>query len=191
LSQHSNTALGGWFMLRFSMNVTPTLPSPAKGNAMRLVSFDTPKGPNWGMLRDGAVVPSEAMGAELSSPFDATRTVMGSSEMNASLEDQGMFADLHIGDAAAGAFVRAEAAKCKPVVASQGPLFGDAADRWLIASLAKPKTKNARLDRASRRCTSARLGCRASLTVLRKWFRGWPRQRREMRRPARSNRLRR
>jgi 2-keto-4-pentenoate hydratase/2-oxohepta-3-ene-1,7-dioic acid hydratase in catechol pathway len=32
---------------------------------MRLVSFDTPEGPNWGVLRDGAVVPSEALGAEV------------------------------------------------------------------------------------------------------------------------------
>jgi 2-keto-4-pentenoate hydratase/2-oxohepta-3-ene-1,7-dioic acid hydratase in catechol pathway len=32
---------------------------------MRLVSFDTPEGPNWGLLRDGAVVPSEALGADV------------------------------------------------------------------------------------------------------------------------------
>ena len=32
---------------------------------MRLVSFDTPEGPNWGVLRDGAVVPSEALGADV------------------------------------------------------------------------------------------------------------------------------
>ena len=30
---------------------------------MRLVSFETPEGPNWGVLRDGGVVPSEALGA--------------------------------------------------------------------------------------------------------------------------------
>lgn len=32
---------------------------------MRLISFETPAGPNWGVLRDGGVVPSEALGTEL------------------------------------------------------------------------------------------------------------------------------
>jgi acylpyruvate hydrolase len=32
---------------------------------MRLISFETPAGSNWGVLRDGGVVPSEALGADL------------------------------------------------------------------------------------------------------------------------------
>lgn len=32
---------------------------------MRLISFETPAGPNWGVLRDGGVVPSEALGTDL------------------------------------------------------------------------------------------------------------------------------
>ena len=38
------------------------------------------------------------------------------------LADQGMFADLHVGDAAAAAYVKAEAAKWKPIIAKLGDL---------------------------------------------------------------------
>lgn len=56
---------------------------------------------------------------------DATRAVMGTPAMVASLAEQGIFADLHIGDAAAGAYVKAEAAKWQPVIAN----LGDAIER--------------------------------------------------------------
>ena len=51
---------------------------------------------------------------------DATRAVMGTPAMAATLAEQGIFADLHIGDAPAAAYVKAEAAKWKPVVAQLG-----------------------------------------------------------------------
>lgn len=51
---------------------------------------------------------------------DATRTVMNTPAMAATLNEQGIFADLHIGDAAATAYVKAETAKWKPVVAQVG-----------------------------------------------------------------------
>jgi tripartite-type tricarboxylate transporter receptor subunit TctC len=72
------------------------------------------------MLWNVIAVPRNLPAPIMKALSDATRTVMGSPEMNASLEEQGMFADLHIGDAAAGAYVRAEAAKWKPVITSLG-----------------------------------------------------------------------
>ncbi len=88
-------------------------------------------------------IPTIAQSAELAAPFeaslwnvvavprgtpaavkkalaDATRAVMGTPAMAATLAEQGIFADLHIGDSAASAYVRAEAAKWKPVVAQLG-----------------------------------------------------------------------
>ena len=49
---------------------------------MRLVSFDPPEGPTWGVLRDGGVVPCEALGAEVPLPtitlhIDLTTNVTG------------------------------------------------------------------------------------------------------------------
>jgi hypothetical protein len=44
--------------------------------------------------------------------------------MAATLAEQGIFADLHIGDAAAAAYVKAETAKWKPVVAQLGTALG-------------------------------------------------------------------
>ena len=51
---------------------------------------------------------------------DASRRAMESVSMKANLATQGMFADLQIGDAAATAYVKAEAAKWKPVVMKLG-----------------------------------------------------------------------
>ena len=45
---------------------------------------------------------------------------MNSPEMKNSLNEQGMFADLHIGDVAAAAYVKGEAAKWKPVITTLG-----------------------------------------------------------------------
>ncbi|MEO8280435.1 MAG: tripartite tricarboxylate transporter substrate binding protein [Ideonella sp.] len=51
---------------------------------------------------------------------DASRRAMEDASMKSNLATQGMFADLQIGDAAATAYVKAEAAKWKPVVAKLG-----------------------------------------------------------------------
>ncbi|MNY55485.1 Tripartite tricarboxylate transporter family receptor [compost metagenome] len=51
---------------------------------------------------------------------DATKAVMGTPAMATTLSEQGIFADLHIGDAPASAYVKAETAKWKPVVAQLG-----------------------------------------------------------------------
>jgi tripartite-type tricarboxylate transporter receptor subunit TctC len=51
---------------------------------------------------------------------DATKRAMSDPKVLASLAAQGMFADLHVGDAAASAFVKAEAAKWKPVIDKLG-----------------------------------------------------------------------
>lgn len=48
---------------------------------------------------------------------DASRRAMEEASMKSNLATQGMFADLQIGDAAATAYVKAEAAKWKPVAA--------------------------------------------------------------------------
>lgn len=48
---------------------------------------------------------------------------MTSEAMKRVLDEQDMFADLHIGDAAASAFVKAESAKWAPVVANLGDLI--------------------------------------------------------------------
>lgn len=47
---------------------------------------------------------------------------MNDPAMLAKLSDQGMFADLHIGDAKAGDYVKAEMAKWKPIIARLGDL---------------------------------------------------------------------
>ena len=51
---------------------------------------------------------------------EASRRAMADPTLVASLGDQGMYADLHIGDAAAGAFVKSEAAKWQPVITKLG-----------------------------------------------------------------------
>ena len=76
------------------------------------------------MLWNVIAVPPNLPAPVMKALSDATRTVMSTPAMNASLEEQGMFADLHIGDAAAGAYVKAEAAKWKPVITSLGDAIG-------------------------------------------------------------------
>ena len=76
------------------------------------------------MLWNVIAVPRNLPAPVMKALSDATRTVMSTPAMNASLEEQGMFADLHIGDAAAGAYVKAEAAKWKPVITSLGDAIG-------------------------------------------------------------------
>src|SRR5690606_7800452 len=72
------------------------------------------------MLWNVVAVPRNANLAVKSALSEATRKVMASDSMKATLDEQGMFADLHIGDAAASAYVRAESEKWKPVIANLG-----------------------------------------------------------------------
>lgn len=53
---------------------------------------------------------------------EATRQAMTDPALRTRLETQSMFADLHVGQAAASAFVKAESAKWKPIIASLGDL---------------------------------------------------------------------
>ncbi len=53
---------------------------------------------------------------------EATRKAMSDPALRSRLESQSMFADLHVGPAAASAFVRAESAKWKPIITSLGDL---------------------------------------------------------------------
>ncbi|QCB46853.1 tripartite tricarboxylate transporter substrate binding protein [Hydrogenophaga sp. PAMC20947] len=76
------------------------------------------------MLWNVVAVPRNLPAPIMKALADATTAVMGAPAMNASLEEQGMFADLHIGDVAAGAYVKAEAAKWKPVITSLGAAIG-------------------------------------------------------------------
>lgn len=72
------------------------------------------------MLWNVVAVPRGTPAAVKKALADATRAVMATPAMAATLAEQGIFADLHIGDAAAAAYVKAEAAKWKPVVAQLG-----------------------------------------------------------------------
>jgi tripartite-type tricarboxylate transporter receptor subunit TctC len=51
---------------------------------------------------------------------DATKRVMNDPALRAKLESQAMFVDLHVGQAAATAYVKAERAKLQPVVTALG-----------------------------------------------------------------------
>lgn len=113
-----------------------------RSGRMHIVGVATPK-----RLALASDIPTIAESAELAAPFeamlwnvvaaprgtpaavkkalaDATKAVMGSPAMAATLAEQGIFADLHIGDAAASSYVKAEAAKWKPVVAQLGTALG-------------------------------------------------------------------
>lgn len=72
------------------------------------------------MLWNVVAVPRNTPPAVRKALADATKLVMTSSAMNSSLESQGMYADLHIGDVDATAYVKAEAEKWKPVIESLG-----------------------------------------------------------------------
>lgn len=109
-----------------------------KGEKMRLVGVATAK-----RLSIAPEIPTIAESAGLAEPFEAmlwnvvavprgtpdavkaslaaaTQTAMSDPAVVASLAAQGMFADLHLGDAAASAYVKAEAAKWKPVIDKLG-----------------------------------------------------------------------
>lgn len=113
-----------------------------RSGKMRIVGVATAK--RMAMAPD---IPTIAESADLSAPFEAmlwnvvavprntpapvraalaeaTKAVMTSQAMAATLDEQGMYADLHIGDVAAGAYVKLEAAKWKPVIVSLGDAIG-------------------------------------------------------------------
>ena len=72
------------------------------------------------MLWNVVAVPRGTPEAIKATLADATQRAMSDPAVIASLAVQGMFADLHVGDAAASAFVKAEAAKWKPVIDKLG-----------------------------------------------------------------------
>lgn len=74
------------------------------------------------MLWNIVAVPRKTPQAIRSTLADASARAMQSTELLATLGKQGMFADLHVGDAAATRFVKAEAEKWKPVIDSLGNL---------------------------------------------------------------------
>lgn len=76
------------------------------------------------MLWNVVAVPRGTPPAVKKALADASKAVMNTPAMATTLAEQGISADLHIGDAAASAYVKAEAAKWKPVVAQLGTVLG-------------------------------------------------------------------
>ena len=72
------------------------------------------------MLWHVVAVPRKTPDAVRKTLAEATQRAMTDPVLLASIGEQGMFADLHVGDAAATAFVAAEAVKWKPVVDKLG-----------------------------------------------------------------------
>ena len=68
------------------------------------------------MLWNVVAVPRNTPAAVRARLADASRRAMSEPALIARLQEQGMFADLHIGDASATAFVAAETAKWGPIV---------------------------------------------------------------------------
>jgi len=76
------------------------------------------------MLWNVVAVPRGTPPAVKKALADASKAVMNTPAMATTLAEQAISADLHIGDAAASAYVKAEAAKWKPVVAQLGTVLG-------------------------------------------------------------------
>jgi tripartite-type tricarboxylate transporter receptor subunit TctC len=74
------------------------------------------------MLWNVVTAPRDTPAAVQRSLADATQRAMANTTLRSRLESQSMFADLHIGAAAATRFVQAERAKWKPIVATLGDL---------------------------------------------------------------------
>jgi tripartite-type tricarboxylate transporter receptor subunit TctC len=74
------------------------------------------------MLWNVVTVPRDTPAAIQRTLSEATQRVMSDPTLRGKLESQSMFADLHLGQAAASAFVKAESAKWKPIVATLGDL---------------------------------------------------------------------
>jgi len=77
------------------------------------------------MLWNAVSAPKETPAAVLATLTEATRRVMQDPSVRSRLEVQSMFANPHLGQAAAAAYIRAEQAKWKPIVASLGNLTGN------------------------------------------------------------------
>ena len=74
------------------------------------------------MLWHVVALPRKTPPAIMKALADASQRAMADNNLLTKLGDQGMFADLHVGDAAAEAYVKAEAAKWKPIIAKLGDL---------------------------------------------------------------------
>jgi tripartite-type tricarboxylate transporter receptor subunit TctC len=74
------------------------------------------------MLWNVVTAPRDTPPAVLRQLADATQRVMTDPALIAKLSSQAMFADLHVGQAAAVSFVQAERAKWKPIIATLGNL---------------------------------------------------------------------
>lgn len=74
------------------------------------------------MLWHVVAVPRNTPAAIMATLAQASQGAMNDPALLAKLADQGMFADLHIGDAQAGAYVKAEMAKWKPIIGRLGDL---------------------------------------------------------------------
>ena len=77
------------------------------------------------MLWNAVSAPKETPAAVLATLTEATRRVMQDPSVRSRLEVQSMFANPHLGQAAAATYIRAEQAKWKPIVASLGNLTGN------------------------------------------------------------------
>ena len=74
------------------------------------------------MLWNVVTVPKDTPADVQQTLAEATRRAMADPALRSKLESQSMFADLHIGQAAATTFVRAEQAKWKPIITALGDL---------------------------------------------------------------------
>ncbi len=74
------------------------------------------------MLWNVVTAPRDTPPAVMRTLTDATQRAMNDPALRGKLESQAMFVDLHLGAAAATAFVKAERAKWKPVIATLGDL---------------------------------------------------------------------
>jgi tripartite-type tricarboxylate transporter receptor subunit TctC len=84
-------------------------------------SADLPQ-PFEAMLWNVVTVPRDTPAAVQRRLAEATQRAMTDTALRSKLESQSMFADMHIGQTAATAFVRAESAKWKPIIATLGDL---------------------------------------------------------------------
>jgi tripartite-type tricarboxylate transporter receptor subunit TctC len=94
--------------------LAPDIPTVAE-------SADLPQ-PFEAMLWNVVAAPRGTPAPVLAALSEATRRTMVDPAMRGRLESQAIFADLHLGQAAAQAYVRAEQAKWQPIVAALGPL---------------------------------------------------------------------
>jgi tripartite-type tricarboxylate transporter receptor subunit TctC len=96
------------------LSTAPDIPTVAE-------SADLAK-PFEAMLWNVVTVPRDTPATEQQKLAQATQRAMSDPTLRSKLEGQSMFADLHIGHAAATQFVKAESAKWKPILASLGDL---------------------------------------------------------------------